>query len=170
MGLRDRHQERSWATYQMREKLLAIGDDYWIEDNAGQRVFKVDGKALRFRDTFVLEDASGGELATIKEKKLAIRDTMTIDFGGREAKVHKRMLGIRDRYVVDFDEGDDFTAKGDFVDHEYEIERNGDKVAEISKKWFRIRETYGVAVKPGEDVALMLAITVCIDAMAGVVG
>lgn len=168
MGLRDRREERSWATYQMREKMLAIGDDFWVEDAGGQRVFKVDGKAIRFRDTFVLEDASGSEVATIKEKKLAVRDTMTIEYAGREAKVHKRMLGIRDRYVVDFEDGDDFTAKGNFVDHEYEIEREGDKVAEISKKWFRIRESYGVAIKPGEDVALMLAITVCIDAMAGI--
>ena len=31
----------------------------WIENDDGDRVFKVDGKALRVRDTFVLEDASG---------------------------------------------------------------------------------------------------------------
>ena len=31
--------------YQMREKVFAIGDDYWIENDAGERAFKVDGKA-----------------------------------------------------------------------------------------------------------------------------
>ena len=45
--------------YRMREKVFAIGDDFWIEDDAGERAFKVDGKALRVRDTFVLEDAQG---------------------------------------------------------------------------------------------------------------
>ena len=35
----------------MREKLFSIGDDYWIENEAGERAFKVDGKALRIRDT-----------------------------------------------------------------------------------------------------------------------
>ena len=107
MGLRDRHKDGSRRAYQMREKMFAIGDDYWIENSEGQKVYKVDGKALRFRETFVLEDAAGAELATIKEKKLAIRDTMTIEIGGREAKVHKRLLGIRDRFDVDFDEGED---------------------------------------------------------------
>ena len=102
----------------------------------------------------------------IKEKKLAVRDTMTIEIGGREAKVKKRLIGIRDRYNVDFDEGDDYTAKGNFVDHEYEIEREGEKVAEISKKWFRVRDTYGVEIEGEQDVALILAITVCIDAMS----
>jgi uncharacterized protein YxjI len=57
-------------------------------------------------------------------------------------------------------------AKGNFVDHEYEIERDGDTVATISKRWFRVRDTYGVEVGPGEDAALVLAITVCIDSMA----
>jgi uncharacterized protein YxjI len=165
VGLFGRHSE-DVRRFQMREKVFAIGDDYWVEDESGERVFKVNGKALRLRDTFVLEDPAGNEVARIQEKKLAIRDTMTISLGGREAKVHKRLVGIRDRYLVDFDEGDDFKAKGNFVDHEYEIEREGDKVAEVSKKWFRVRETYGVEMKADEDPALILAITVCIDAMA----
>ena len=37
----------------------SIGDDSWIENDRGERVFKVDGKALRIRQTFVLEDAAG---------------------------------------------------------------------------------------------------------------
>jgi len=57
-------------------------------------------------------------------------------------------------------------AKGNFVDHEYEIERDGDTIATVSKRWCRVRDTYGVEVGPGEDDALVLAITVCIDAMA----
>lgn len=170
MGLRDGRRSESKQTFQMREKVFAIGDDYWVEDSNGEKVYKVDGKAIRFRDTFVLEDASGAELAVIKEKKLAVRDTMTIEIGGREAKVKKRLIGIRDRFNVDFDEGDDYSAKGNFVDHEYEIERDGEKVAEISKKWFRVRDTYGVEIDGGQDVALILAVTVCIDAMSHEVG
>jgi uncharacterized protein YxjI len=150
----------------MREKMFAIGDDYWIEDEQGQRAFKVNGKALRLRQTFVLEDTSGAELATIREKKLAIRDTMKIEIGKREAKVHKRAFGIRDRFIVELDEGDDYTAKGNFVDHEYEIERDGSKVAEVSKKWFRVRDTYGVEIFGEQDLAMVLAITVCIDSLS----
>lgn len=164
MGLRrDKPTKR---TFCMREKVFDIGNDFWVEDSDGEKVYKVDGKAVRFRETFVLEDASGKELATIKEKKLAIRDTMTIEIGGREAKVHKRLLGIRDRYVVDFEDGEDYTAKGNFLDHEYEIERDGDQVAEVSRKWFRVRDTYGVEVAGEQNVPLLLAITVCIDALS----
>lgn len=152
--------------FKMQEKLLSIGNDFWIEDEEGERAYKVDGKAIRFRETFVLEDAAGQEVARIKEKKLAIRDTMTIEVGGREAKVRKRMIGIRDRYLVEFDDGEELKAKGNFVDHEYEIECDGDTVATISKKWFRVRDTYGVEIRSDQDVALILAVTVCVDDMA----
>ena len=57
-------------------------------------------------------------------------------------------------------------AKGNLVDHEYEIERDGDTVATVSKRWFAVRDSYGVEIAPGEDDALVLAITVCIDAMS----
>lgn len=152
--------------YRMREKLLSIGDDYWIEDEGGERAFKVDGKAARVRETFVLKDADGDDVAKIQERKLSVRDRMVIERPeGGDATVKKALVGIRDRFSIDVDGAEDLRAKGNFVDHEYDIERGGDTVATISKRWFRVRETYGVEIAPGEDESLMLAITVCIDAM-----
>ena len=60
--LRGRRHDEGTTRYQMREKLLAIGDDFWIETGGGQRAFKVNGKALRIRDTLVLETPTGDEL------------------------------------------------------------------------------------------------------------
>ena len=40
------------------------------------------------------------------------------------------------------------------------------KVAEVSKRWFRVRDTYGIEIVPGENDALILAATVCIDEMS----
>ena len=99
---------------------------------------------MRLRDTFVLEDAQGNELAKIQERKLSVRDAMSIEIGKREAKVKKAMIGIRERYNVDVDDGPDLKVHGNIVDHEYEIEADGDTIAHISKKWFRMRDTYGV--------------------------
>ena len=46
------------------------------------------------------------------------------------------------------------------------IERDGETVAEVSRRWFRVRDTYGIEVAPGEDDALILAAAVCIDEMS----
>jgi uncharacterized protein YxjI len=164
MGLR--HRGLDGPKFQMREKIMAIGDDFWIEDDDGHKVYKVNGKALRMRDTFILEDASGHEVSKIQEKKLSVRDKMTIERGSTKATVHKRLVGIRDHYVIEVDGDEDIKAHGNIVDHEYEIERAGDTVATVSKKWFRVRESYGVQMAEGQDVPLILAITVCVDAMA----
>jgi len=164
MGLRNHGLDG--PTFQMREKVFAIGDDLWIEDAGGNRVFKVDGKAARLRDTFILEDANGNEVSKIQEKALSVRDTMTIESGSTKATVHKRLIGIRDHFTVEVEGGEDLKAHGNIVDHEYEIERDGEKVAEVSKKWFRVRDTYGVQLAQGQDVPLILAISVCVDQMA----
>ena len=166
MGLLRRHDDENVRRFQMRQKMISIGDDYWIEDEHGERAFKVDGKAVRIRDTWSLEDASGREVATIREKKLSIRNSITIDLGDRKATVKKALVGIRDRFVVEVDGGPDLKIHGNIVDHEYEIERDGDQIASVSKKWFRLRDTYGVEVAPGVDPALVLAITVAIDGMS----
>jgi uncharacterized protein YxjI len=162
-GLRDGGATR----YQMREKLFSIGDDAWIEDDSGNKAFKVDGKALRMRSTFVLEDASGNEVASIQEKVMRIKDTMEIERGGqRIATVKKALVSpVRDRFDVNVEGGADWDVQGNIVNHEYEITSGRDRVAEVSMKWFRVRDTYGIEVSPGQDVGLVLAVAVALDEM-----
>ncbi len=168
MGLLRRHKEQPGTRYQMREKVFAIGDDFWVQTADGERAFKVDGKALRIRETFILEDPSGEELYKIQERKLRVRDTMEIERGGDTVATIKKALitPLRDRFSIALEGGGELSAKGNIVDHEYEIERDGDKIAEISKRWFRVRETYGIEVAAGENDALVIATVVCIDEMA----
>jgi uncharacterized protein YxjI len=170
--LRGRRDEARATRYRMQEKLIAIGDDFWIENEAGQRAFKVNGKAIRVRDTLLLETPNGEELFSIQAKMLHVRDTMNIERGGRKVASVKKALvtPLRDRFSIDVEDGDDLEAKGNIVDHEYKIERKGDQVAEISRRWFRVRDSYGVEIAPGQDDALLLAITVCIDQMTHDVG
>jgi uncharacterized protein YxjI len=167
MGLLRKHDQHEHRVhFRMKEKLISIGDDYWIEDDNGNKAYRVNGKALRIRDTWVLEDAAGREVAKIREKKLSIRDAITIDLGGREAKVKKALIGIRDRYKVEMDGAEDLKVHGNVVDHEYEIERDGHEIAVVSKRWFRLRDTYGVEVNDPADAPLVLAVTVAVDALS----
>ena len=168
MPLLRRHQDVGGTRYRMREKVFAIGDDYWIETEDGRRAYKVNGKALRVRDTFIIESPSGDELLKIQKKMLHVRDTMKIEHDGDTVATVKKALitPLRDRFSIDVERGGELSAKGNIVDHEYEIERDGQKVAVVSKRWFRVRETYGIEVAPGEDDALILATTVCIDEMS----
>jgi len=173
---RDRRQERREERrgggadhYRMRQKLVSIGDDYWIENDQGERVYKVDGKALRVRQTLIFEDARGAELVKIQERMLRARDTMEIEDrdGRRVAMVKKAMITpVRERWTVKVADGPDLEVQGNILDHEYTIEDGRTKVAEVSKKWFRVADTYGVEVAPGQDPVVILAVTAVLDTMA----
>lgn len=180
MGLRDRlkdrgetggpggHEAGSEQRYKMHEKLVSIGDDFWIENEAGNRAFFIDGKALRVRETLIIKDAHGNDLYKIREKMLRVRDTMDIeDAEGKTAATIKKALitPLRDRFKVEVANGPEMDVQGNIMRHEYNIEAGGGKVAEVSKKWFRIRDTYGVEISPGQNAALILAITVALDQM-----
>jgi uncharacterized protein YxjI len=69
----ERHGGGGATHYRMRQKLVSIGDDYWIEDDQGERVFKVDGKALRVRETLIFEDRDGSELLKIQQRMAGCR-------------------------------------------------------------------------------------------------
>jgi uncharacterized protein YxjI len=153
----------------MQQKLIAFGKDFWIENKQGQKAFKVDGKALRVRDTLKFEDPHGKELCKIQEKKVRVKDTVEIEGpdGQVMAKVKKAIITpVRDRWTVKIGGGPDLEIRGNIVDHEYRIGEGRQKVGEVSKKWFRVRDTYGVEVAEGHDDVVILAVTVAIDSMA----
>jgi uncharacterized protein YxjI len=151
--------------YLLREKMLTFGDDFWIENDRGERIFLVDDKVLRARDTVIIKDADGNELLKLQKRLLRARDTMAIERGGDKVATIKKafITPLRDRFTVDLEDGGRLEVEGDILDHEYQVSRDGIPVANISKRWFRVRDTYGVAVAPGQDDALVLAVTVCID-------
>jgi len=131
--------------FQMRQKLASIGDDYWIENDRGERVYKVDGKALRVRQTLIFEDADGHRIAMVKQALIT---------------------PLRDRWSVQIEDGPDLEIQGNIVDHEYTFKDGHDEVATVSKKWFRVADSYGVEVAPGQNQIVVLAATVVLDMLA----
>ena len=125
MGLRDRQEQRrderrtfgragGAVRFQMRQKIVALGDDFWVENEDGERVYRVDGKALRLRNTLDLEDAHGTQLCRIQTRVLHIRDSMEIESpeGGRLALVHKALVSpLRERWKVDLPGGDEWKVQ-----------------------------------------------------------
>jgi uncharacterized protein YxjI len=152
--------------YLVRERLFDIKDDFWVTDARGGRAFYVSARLLSLHHTLALEDASGRRLASIKHKMLSFTDAMTIEYDGAPAAtVHRAVFSpLHHRAYIDLHRGGGrLEAAGDIIDKEFEIRDGRDVVARISRKWFRIRDTYGVDVAPGQDDAFMIAIAVCLD-------
>ncbi|MFE5536969.1 LURP-one-related/scramblase family protein [Streptomyces sp. NPDC056492] len=155
--------------YLVRDKLLAVGDDYWIEDEDGRHAFLVDGKALRVRDTLELKDPDGHILITLREKLFSLRDAMTLERDERRLAVirRKRLSLLRNHYLVTLVEGTELDVSGRLLDREFKIEYEGELLALISRQWYRIRETYAVdVIREDADAALLISVAVCVIRMA----
>ncbi|MEW1796941.1 MULTISPECIES: LURP-one-related/scramblase family protein [Streptomyces] len=155
--------------YLVRDKIFAIGDDYWIEDEQGRQAFLVDGKALRLRDTLELKDPQGRVLVTLRQKLLSLRDAMTIERDGEPlATIRKKRLSLlRNHYRVALADGSELDVSGRILDHEFAIEYDGELLAHVSRRWFRVRETYAVdVIRDDADTSLLIAVTVCVIRMA----
>jgi uncharacterized protein YxjI len=151
------------------DRLLGFGDDYWIEDDSGSKVFLVDGKALRLRDTWELKDTQGRVLVDIHQKMLALRDTMVLQRGGEPLATirRKRLSLLRNHYRVSLADGSELDVSGKILDREFAVEYDGELLAVISRRWLTVRDSYGVeVVHEDADPALLIAVAVCVIHLA----
>ncbi len=151
--------------YLIRERFFRLGEDSDITDESGRPVLQVDGKVFSLRDRLVLRDPAGNEVAQVQRRILALRPTYEITVGGREvAAVRKHFFTpFGDRFTIDIPGPDDLEMEGNLFDHEFAIRRGDRTVATVSKRWFTLRDTYGVEVAPGEDDVLILASVLALD-------
>ena len=123
------------------------GNDAGTRNTTREKMFSIG-------DDFWIETEGGERAFKVNGKALRLRDTLVLESrSGEELSIH-------------VDGGSDRSAKGNIVDHGYKIERDGDTVGEVSKRWLRVRDTYGIDVAPGQDDALIVAVAVCIDRMS----
>ncbi|WLQ34842.1 LURP-one-related family protein [Streptomyces castrisilvae] len=153
----------------VRERIFGIGDDYWIEDADGHKVFLVDGKAMRLRDTFELKDAQGRVVVEIRQKLISLRDTMLIERDGEHlAKIKRKRLSLlRNHYRVTLKDGTELDVSGKILDREFAVDYEGELLAQISRRWLTVRDTYGIdIVREDADPALLIAVAVCVIVLA----
>ena len=151
--------------YLVRQRIISFAASFWITDEDGNEVYYVDGHALQFRKTFELTDRSGVVVAMIRQQLFRLRGTMDIERDGAVMATVRRanFSPFRHRYEVTLADGTVLEAAGSFSDMNWELAAPDRVVGRISRQWFKVRDTYGVEVEPGEDAALVIAVAVGID-------
>ena len=151
--------------YVMKEKWLALGNDFAITNPAGEELFFVDGRAFSLGDKLSFQDSAGREVAFIQQRLLSWGPTYEISRDGvLVATVKKKLFTfLHHRFFVDVPGPNDLEAKGDFFDHEYQFLLGDRPVAHVSKKWISFTDSYGIDVASGTDDILILTCAVVID-------
>jgi uncharacterized protein YxjI len=151
--------------YVIRERLFRLGEDSDITDEAGQPVLYVDGKVLSLHNRLILRDPAGCEAGQVHRKLAALRPAYEINIGDKDvAEVRKHLFTpFGERFTIDVHGAGDMEIKGDLLDHEFTIQRDGQTVATVSKRWLSMTASYAVQVTPGEDDVLILASVLALD-------
>ena len=151
--------------YRIRERFFDIGDDFDITDDDGRLVYHVDGKAFSLRNRLVIEDPDGHEVASVERHLVSLRPAYAVTIGGEKAADVRRhfFTPFGERFTIDIPGPGDLEVRGHLLDHEFTVERDGEQVATVSKRWFTLRDTYGIDVADGEDHLLVLASVLAVD-------
>jgi len=151
--------------YLMKQKILCLGDDFTIQDGEGRDAFYVDGRAFSLGQKLSFQDMAGRELAFISQKLFAWGQTYEIHRDGQLFAVVKKaaFTFFHCQFTVDVPGPDDYVAEGNFLDTEYTLSRSTGVVAEVSKRFIALSDTYGIDIVDGEDDVTVLASAVVID-------
>ena len=150
----------------LKERIFSLRESYYIRNEQGENLLEVTGRLLGIRDKLTLRDLEGNVVATITSHLIALRPTYTIDRPGQpDATVKKDFINIlREGFSVDMAGGlPDLRIQGDILEHSYTISRQGNTIAQVSKKWISLRDSYVVDVTEGEDAVLLLACAIVVD-------
>lgn len=150
--------------YILSQKLLAFGDDFVIEDSKGNKIFTVDGKAFAIGEKLYFKDINNNILFKIRKKLIKLTDTYEIQKNGKTyATVRKEMFTVfKEKFEIKTPYGE-IKAKGNFIDYDFSFRKDGNEIAEVSKKLISIRDKYIVNIDRFQDEALLLACIVVID-------
>jgi uncharacterized protein YxjI len=154
--------------YRMSMELAALGADFLVLTDAGEHVFRISGRAMSDDDTIRIEDMQGHVLCEAsahlarKQVRVAIVDGAGNEIG---SVLRQPVSPLRDRFEIQLHDGLMLAVDGNITTHEFSIVGPPGRVAEISKKWFRARGSYGIEVAPGQTDALLLTTVIVMDLM-----
>ena len=142
------------------EKLVSLKDKVWVMDINKEKLGYFIGKLIKIGNTYRLRDLQDEEnpLLTVHEKVVSLRATYTFYKGGEKeddkliGKLKRKLAAIKPSYWFE-DPGENklFTMKGNIFALKYKIQKDGREVAQINKKLFKIKGTYGVQIATEVD-------------------
>ncbi|KAH9901769.1 DUF567-domain-containing protein [Xylariomycetidae sp. FL2044] len=165
-------------TLVLKEKVMSLsGDSFDIKTIDGRPVFQVKGETFSLSGRKSVMDMQGHHLFTIRKKHLRLMATyyaedpsgnVIFELEGKFSLVSSKSIGT---FTSASGKPESLLMKGDFFDRKADITdvATGEAVATINRKFFNMREifgnqqTYVVTVAPNVDMAIIVAMCICLD-------
>ncbi|NKB71227.1 MAG: hypothetical protein GKR89_29495 [Candidatus Latescibacteria bacterium] len=150
--------------FRIKEKFWSWGDNFQITDPDGELKYYVNGRAFSWGDKLSFQDPDHNELAFISQKLLTLKPRYEIIIDGKVfAEVVKEWSWFSKKFTLDVPGPNDYQIEGSFWEHEFQFQRQGRNVAQVSKNLWAWTDSYGVEIEEGEDQVSILCACIVID-------
>ena len=151
------------------QKIVAMRDTFGIKDRNGNLLAYVKRKIASIGPQFWFESPNGARLGEVKGKVVTVRPTFEIyDIQNQLVSVVKKkvMKLMGSEWWLENPSGQEIgRIKGNITAHDFAIQSpTGAPIAQITKKWVTVRDSYGVEILGSElDPYVILAYAIAMD-------
>ncbi len=150
----------------LKQKVFSFRDKFTVKDEYGTDKYFVKGVIFSWGKRLHIYDSAQNEITHIKQRIISFLPKYEVYIGGNYfATIAKELSFFRPKLRI---EECNLNITGDFLNHNFKIERQGRQVASISKKWFTFGDSYEIDILYANDEITILALVLAIDCIASV--
>ena len=146
----------------IQQKVFSFGDKFHIYDEDGSVKYTCEGEVFTLGKKLHVYNVYEEEVAYIEQQLFQFLPTFKVFVGGAEvAEIVKEFSLFFPKYYV---KGLEWSVDGELFAHDYSINRDGVKIAELYKEWLTFGDCYCMDINDDYDEVLALAVCLAIDA------
>ncbi len=147
----------------IRQKVFSFGDKFSVNTEDGTPIIYVEGQVFSLGNKLHVLDTNGDELFYIEQKIFKFLPEYRIFSNGEEvAFLKKEFTFLKPKINITSKYGD-FTIDGNVLGYNFNIYKQGNITATISKKFVAFSDTYTLDIFDEENIPFMITLTIVID-------
>jgi uncharacterized protein YxjI len=149
--------------FYIKQKVFSLGDKFSVLDEQQNEVFQVKGKIFSLANNIDFFDMQGNIILQASKKVFQLLPKYTItNIEGYPLVTVQRRFSLMPRFDV-LKGSEELTIEGSLFAHSFQVLRNGEVIASISKQIFSFGDFYEIELHVSNEVELYLFIVIVID-------
>lgn len=144
----------------IKQSIFTLGEKFTVKNATGADEFYVDGSFMRIPKQFIIYNNQQQQVATIERQMFRLFPRYDIQTGDKHITLKREFAFFRQAYVI---EGIDWSLKGNFTGHHYQVVKGEDPIMTLRKHWFTWGDSYELDIPDDHDALLALCIAVSVD-------
>ncbi|MHC5269398.1 LURP-one-related/scramblase family protein [Enterococcus sp. LJL98] len=145
----------------IKQKVFSLGEKFTVYDHRERPQYFVEGSFFQIPKSFTIYNQNQVEIAQITKKVFSWLPKFYVDIRHNpQIIIEKELTFFKAKYQIS---AEDITVEGDWWDMDFSIQRRGQTIARIQKKWFTWGDTYEVEVRDESLEEVIVSLVIAID-------